>query len=361
MPYPTVLNKALSAVCLIAALASPAPVSAQASKLPALNVSIRETSVSGLSAGGFMAVQFGVAYSSIVKGAGIVAGGPYGCAQKSVITAQLACMLALMPTDVDALIRMTDQNASAQTIDPTSNLAHQKIWMFSGTMDSVVKQSVMNDLNSYYRHFVGKRNVKYIKNVAAEHAMPTNSFGNACSFRGDPYINNCQFDAAGKLLTWIYGPLKPKNTGTLDDQRLIKFDQGEFIDNPHQHSMDEHGWIYVPASCANGEPCKLHVVFHGCEQYPSKPTGKTSRFDATYVRNAGYNRWADTNSIVVLYPQVYTGGDIKDDPEALANPKGCWDWWAYDDANYATKTGSQMRAIKAMIDRISSGEKTSMR
>ena len=52
-----------------------------AEPLRAFNVDIKETSVSGLSSGGFMAVQFQIAFSSTVKGAGIVAGGPYFCAR----------------------------------------------------------------------------------------------------------------------------------------------------------------------------------------------------------------------------------------------------------------------------------------
>src|SRR3954467_11878831 len=38
--------------------------------------------VSGISSGAFFAHQFHVAYSSLVTGAGIVAGGPYGCADQ---------------------------------------------------------------------------------------------------------------------------------------------------------------------------------------------------------------------------------------------------------------------------------------
>ena len=37
--------------------------------------------VSGLSSGGFFAHQFHVAFSSLVKGAGVLAGGPYGCVE----------------------------------------------------------------------------------------------------------------------------------------------------------------------------------------------------------------------------------------------------------------------------------------
>jgi hypothetical protein len=49
--------------------------------LGAYNADISESSVSGISSGAFMAVQFGVAWSSIIKGVGVIAGGPYYCAQ----------------------------------------------------------------------------------------------------------------------------------------------------------------------------------------------------------------------------------------------------------------------------------------
>src|SRR5262245_49467455 len=64
----------------VGALFSPAA-AAGPMALPALNVDITETSVSGLSSGAYMAVQFEVAHSSIVKGVGVIAGGPYFCAQ----------------------------------------------------------------------------------------------------------------------------------------------------------------------------------------------------------------------------------------------------------------------------------------
>ena len=53
----------------------------QAVPLPALGADLDATSVSGLSSGAFMASQFHIAHSRIVIGAGIVAGGPYACAE----------------------------------------------------------------------------------------------------------------------------------------------------------------------------------------------------------------------------------------------------------------------------------------
>ena len=46
----------------------------------------------------------------------------------------------------------------------------------------------------------------------------------------------------------------------------------------------------------------------------------------------------------MLYPQT-----------SQAATNSCWDWWGYDNANYAKKSGPQMAAIKAMVDKISSG------
>jgi len=55
---------ALLALALLVAAVAAAP------KLQAYNVDVSETSVSGLSSGGFFAVQMHVAFSSIMKGAG---------------------------------------------------------------------------------------------------------------------------------------------------------------------------------------------------------------------------------------------------------------------------------------------------
>jgi len=316
--------------------------------LPSYNVDINQTSVSGLSSGAFMAVQFEVAYSSFLKGAGVVAGGPFYCAQGSVSTATGPCMAATGSTNVPTLVSTTNSWAGSGLIDATSNLAKHKVYMFSGTGDTTVKQSVMNDLQTYYGSYLSASNISYKNNLNAQHAMPTDFFGNSCTTSGDPYINNCAYDAAGTLLQWIYGTLSAKNTGTLGGS-FIQFDQSAFLASPNSHSMDNAGWLYVPAACANQQACKLHVVFHGCKQYPAysyfNGTGMVT-YGATYVQNTGYNKWADTNNLIILYPQAFNG---------TGNPNGCWDWWGYDDANYSKKSGRQMAAVKAMIDRITSG------
>jgi len=91
--------------------------------LPGLGANPAEVSVSGLSAGGFMAVQLHVAYSATFKrGAGVVAGGPYYCAEGSVVNATGRCMTHSTSIPVSTLVSTTNSGAASGAIDPVSNL-----------------------------------------------------------------------------------------------------------------------------------------------------------------------------------------------------------------------------------------------
>lgn len=73
------------ATILLVLSLSIAPVFAvdDAPPLPSYGVDLTQTSVSGLSSGGFMTTQFHTAFSSTLIGAGVVAGGPFYCAGSS--------------------------------------------------------------------------------------------------------------------------------------------------------------------------------------------------------------------------------------------------------------------------------------
>jgi poly(3-hydroxybutyrate) depolymerase len=310
--------------------------SAQATPLPQLVIDTSQTTVSGLSSGGFMAVQMHVAYSATFKtGAGIVAGGPFYCAEGSVANATGRCMTHSTSIPVSSLISTTNSWAGSGFVDAVGNLAASKVYLFSGTSDNTVKQAVMNDLQTYYQGFIPAANIVYKNNIAAGHAMITDDYGSSCATTASPYINNCGFDLAGAMLAQLYGTLNARNNGTLGGT-FTEFDQSAFVSG---HGMAATGWVYVPAACSGntgGSSCRLHVVFHGCKQ-------NTADIGQQYVKNTGYNRWADTNRIVV-YPQTGSGAT-----------NSCWDWWGYDSANYAKKSGPQMAAVKAMVDRLASG------
>ena len=339
--------RALIAVSTLAAAST--AVVAEVGALDAFNVDLAQTSVSGISSGGYMANQFHVAYSSIVVGAGIVAAGPFYCAKGNVATALTDCTTPSVanPPDAGYSVRVTQDYASRAEIDATSHLVDSKVWLFSGSLDMTVYPVVVDRLHDYYRHFVKPENIVYDKSVAAAHSMVSANYGHPCAYQGDGnrpddiFINDCDYDAAGKLLVHILGPLKAPAT-TLSGS-IVAFDQAEFIADPAGHSMNPSGYAYIPADCDGGAACRVHVAFHGCRQQPARIG------DRFYV-HAGYNRWADTNRIVVLYPQT-----IHSDLPPVYNPRGCWDWWGYDDPDYAKQRGRQMRAVKLMLDRVASG------
>ncbi len=113
--------------------------------------------------------------------------------------------------------------------------------------------------------------------------MVTQAAGNAdCSATAPPFINDCDYDAAGALLAHLLGPLAPPAQQPAG--RLASFDQRAFGDQAI--SMDEEGYVYVPSTCER-ERCRVHVAFHGCRQGRAVVSER-------FAREAGYNRWADT-------------------------------------------------------------------
>ena len=96
---------------------------AQSAKLPALGADTAKTSVSGLSSGAFMTVQYGVAFSASTIGQGVVAGGPYNCAWIN-FGGIITCMSG--SPNGSASYGATQGFAMFGQIDPVSNLATQK-------------------------------------------------------------------------------------------------------------------------------------------------------------------------------------------------------------------------------------------
>ena len=123
-----------SLVAVLAAAASPA--ARAADPLPVLHAAPARTSVSGLSSGAFMAVQYGVAFSSSVAGIGVVAGGPYNCA--GIHLGIVGPCMSGAPSGAASWLA-AQGFASFGQIDPVANLAKMKVYVFSGTQDNVVR------------------------------------------------------------------------------------------------------------------------------------------------------------------------------------------------------------------------------
>jgi poly(3-hydroxybutyrate) depolymerase len=341
------LKRLIRTFAAAAALVSCAAYAAVA--LPALNVDKSQTTVSGLSSGGFMANQLGYAYSSTFKGVGVFAGGPYMCAGHNNYTACMynatisSAMLGTMQTDIN--------NWSGAQIDAKANVAAQKIYMFVGTSDYTVGPNPMNAVQAQYtNNGVTSANLTYVQRASTAHVFPTDfdsTGNNACSSSASPYISNCGYDGAGAMFAKFYGTLNARNNAPAAGN-YIQFDQTPYMaGNP---GMETTGWVYVPSNCSSGATCKVHVALHGCQQNYDTIGDK-------FIKNTGYTRWADTNSIIVLFPQTKVDSTSRQTSASgsLANSNGCWDWIGWYGTNFAQKAGTQMAAIKAMVDQVSSG------
>lgn len=335
----------------ILAMALPA-CPASSDPLPALGADLSRTTVSGLSSGAYMAGQFQVAYSQLVTGAGIVAGGPYGCARTpgtdlnpfwpivlswNASRAQSQCMedgwfFSSVPNPAD-LLDHAKRMAQDGKIDPLDALKNDKLYIFSSRHDNTVQRGVVDATAAFYRQAgVPDANISYVKDDKAAHSFLTETEGAACGTSGPPYLNDCDYDQAAAILRQLYQTLQPALPAV--ETSFLRFQQAPFGESGAD--FDLLGVVYIPADCRAHGGCAVHVVFHGCHQ------GLAAVGDQ-FVKGSGYARWAESNRLIVLFPQVR--------PSDL-NPNGCWDWWGFSGPHFLERDAPQMLGVKRMIDRL---------
>jgi poly(3-hydroxybutyrate) depolymerase len=322
-----------------------------ADALPKLGADLAATSVSGLSSGAYMAGQIQVAHAKDIVGAGIVAGGPYACAESAASAASrifpfwptavaqngtqalYQCMkTSLGKPDPEQLAARAKELAADGAIDPVADLAQDNVYLYSGHKDDTVELEVVKAARRFYEELgVGPGNMTLIEGDGG-HAFITTHGGAACDITGTPYVANCGYDQAKAILAWIYGSLAEESAAP--SGKFILFDQGEFSE-PGDGFADE-GVVYVPKSCAEQPGCRVHIALHGCEQ-------SREAVGDTFVKDSGFAEIADTNRIIVLFPQVKA---------STVNQNGCWDWWGYTDLDYLGKDAPQIKAIWAMVEQL---------
>jgi len=327
-------------------------VSAAAGSLGSYRISANRIVVAGISSGGAMAVQISVAYSRLFKGTAVYAGVPYYCAQDSEATALTTCEEDAPAIDLAPLESISRQYAAQHLIDPLRFLKEQRVYLWSGIIDVTVRQPVMDLLKQYYSD-LHAHVFHYDNDFNAAHGWESPYGPNMCDVEDSPFVILCHdsdrsgggdanvYDSEQVWMSKFFGKLKPKNNGTLLTGSIVPFDQNEFAPNDDAAGigMDTTGYAFVPQRCAERKgTCGLILALHGCNQY-------FGAVGSAFIDDAGINQWADTNNIVVLYPQTIM---------STANPSGCWDWWGYlGDPNYAQKSGPQMKALYLMVNRAS--------
>ena len=156
----------------------PAPRSTSARLTAGLRLDRGTVTVSGLSSGGFFAHQFHVAHSALITGAGILAGGPYGCVETitnphwphppldRLSAALVACshysgelfwgLRPDPPRARDSLALVADAWRRGDIDDP-ANLADDRAWLFRGESDEIVPEAVEATLQGVLRGAQGQR------------------------------------------------------------------------------------------------------------------------------------------------------------------------------------------------------------
>src|SRR5690606_17433388 len=188
-------------------------------RLPAVGARIDQTSVSGVSAGAYMAGQFQLAHGRDVVGAGIIAGGPWGCAESlyadvmpgpgtaflNLSRAMNGCMLNALRAwgipDPEWLASRAGQLAAKERIDPIASVRPDRIYLFTGREDRTVVPAIVAAARDFYRALgVGDQNISYVDDLPAGHGFVTEDEGLACDESSSPYIVDCNYDMAGALL-----------------------------------------------------------------------------------------------------------------------------------------------------------------
>lgn len=299
---------------------------------PSSNIDKNLITVSGVSAGGQMATQLHIAYSDLFSGAGIIAGGPFGCAEGSLATAMARCMGKTDgPLPVGELAAEIRKAAGEDKVADPENLADDKVWLFHGIQDTTVAAEVSDAAGALYAEFISEEQLRQVNDVDAGHNFPARGRGHACTEMVPPFVGDCDYDAAGEILNFLYSGLQaPASKITTELQKVS-------LPGATEAGLSGSAYLFVPAACADdGQACALHLVLHGCAQ-------SATQVGTDFIEQSGYLQWAEANGIVLAFPQVVPGP---------LNPYACWDWWGYTGADYRWRNGAQMAVVTNWIQNL---------
>lgn len=290
-----------------------------------ISISPEKVTVAGMSAGAQMAHQLHMAYPEIFSGAVLLAGGPFGCAGGSLATAMSRCMSKVEGSlPVEQFVEEIGTAASAGQLGDLSQLADDKVWVFHGTLDTVVATEQSDALVKLYGAFTDENQIKYVNDVVATHTFPTLVNGNACDVVASPFVSACNYDAAGESLQFLYGELEPPVENIATGLTEVA------LPNAEQAGLSASAYVFIPEFCSNeGAACKAQMVLHGCNQ-------SSVQIGTSFITESDYLGWAEVNHIVLAFPQVAV---------AASNPYACWDWWGYTGAGYRWRDGKQMKVL----------------
>ena len=286
-----------------------------------------------------MAVQFHVAHSALVHGAGVHRG-------RAVLSApRTRCGYALgrcMQGD-EADRRSTSSPASPASWRSRRPSTRSRGWPTTGSGFSTavpIRSSPASVVDATCSRITRRWSIRAASSASSSRRRATlfrRPGQRPAGLRRRPTRRssaNCGIDGARQLLEHLYGPFGAA-AAAVAPGTLLRSQPGRLRaaaePQPRSARLAVRARRLQRAGCRPVR-CRLHVAFHGCKQ------GQSYVHDA-FVRRAGYLAAADAGSIVVLFPQI-------EPSYQPLNPNGCWDWWGYErrglrDAPRAADRGDQ--------------------
>lgn len=319
---------------------------------------VGHVTISGLSSGADFAVQFQVAYSSLVSGSCIFAGQTYHCAKSS---PGKSCKTGPIHKVIDTprLVEYAKDMERLGHIDALSNLQKTRIYLYRGMRDMRYQKSEGVDsvgaVGDFFSSFVRipAKQIFFEDSIPSTHVWPTKQFGPRCGTARSQAMEACDYDGASACLVHVYANTIDKvhrYNSKNERQHYHSFDQRPFFGESWPGLADE-GVIYIPAKCqgqpnsAGVPPCKLHVALHGC--------GVDHYYDLA-TKKSGFSEMAELNGIIILWPRMKQNDgnsplSTRHYRGTMNTRLGCWDGWGETGEDYALKSGLQMAAIQRMI------------
>lgn len=305
--------------------------------------------LSGFSSGGSFAQQVYLSYSSLIHGIAVFSHTYYRCGP--VTTSQLEYDTACTRLGNRHISQLYDPNNalndiqnyySQRLIENPANLLNKPLYVYAGTRNWLFTADMSLRILQVFEPYI--RNPKVIRTVVqdANLTLPT-ARADYPPCNGPPnslQLSNCGLSGPLDSLQFLLGESAIRQPATeIQLEPLLTFDQSEFFygANGGRYDMDSVGYLYIPRLCrSNQVDCLLHFYFHGCSvgrQYVGEG----------HVRNSGYLEVAETNGIIMVFPQAVASAE---------NDIGCWDTYGFTGPLYATQRGSQVTAVRNMISRI---------
>jgi hypothetical protein len=193
------------------------------------------------------------------------------------------------------LIAYTQTQSTSGTIDPLTHLADKKIFLYRGESDTTYNKGTVNTTANFFTSLMPHANILFHTTTDSPHLMPgINPYLCWWEEWGGP--DNCTFDGAKAVLSWVHGDAALAGGRDNDTEALAAmlqpFDQTKYFpSNGFSGYLADEGKIFIPKSCVavgsasgsagragnagsagvvgGGEEgviqCKLHFFFHGCD------------------------------------------------------------------------------------------------